>query len=155
MPIGTKRSNPYLGCNFVVEVEGLLAGGFREVRGLESSMELRDYPEGGVNGYLHRLPGPVRYSHLTLTRGLIDVDTLWRWYDETARGSIQRRNLTLMLLDEARQPAMWWDIRQALPVKWTGPTFDAVSDTVATESIELVHEGIVRPQASRSLALPR
>ena len=28
------RLDPYLGCNFLVEIEGLLAGGFREVRGL-------------------------------------------------------------------------------------------------------------------------
>jgi phage tail-like protein len=150
------RLDPYLGCNFLVEIEGMLAGGFREVRGLESSLELREYAEGGVNGFLHKLPGPVRYPNLVLSRGLIDLETLWVWYDEVSRGLIQRRNITLMLLDGRRMPVMWWDIRRALPVKWSGPTFNAGSDAeVATESIELVHEGIVKPDASRIVTAAR
>ncbi len=150
------RFDPYLGCNFLVEVEGLLAGGFREVRGLESSLDIKEYAEGGVNGFLRKLPGPVRYPNLVLSRGLIDLETLWVWYDDVSRGVMQRRNITLMLLDGRRLPVMWWDIRQALPVKWTGPTFNAGSDTeVATESIELVHEGIVKPDASRIVTAAR
>jgi phage tail-like protein len=150
------RLDPYLGCNFLVEVEGLLAGGFREVRGLESSVEVKEYAEGGVNGYLHRLPGPVSHPYLVLTRGLIDLDTLWAWYDDVSRGVIQRRNLTLMLLDGRRMPVAWWNIREALPIKWAGPTFNAGSDAeVATESIELAHRGIVKPDASRLLTAMR
>lgn len=150
------RQDPYLGCNFLVEIEGLLAGGFREVRGLESSVELKEFAEGGVNEYLHKLPGPVRYPNLVLSRGLIDLDTLWAWYDDVSRGVIRRRNLTLMLLDGSRKPVMWWNVREALPVRWAGPAFNATSDTdVATESIELVHRGIVKPDASRLLAAAR
>lgn len=145
------RVDPYLGYNFLVEIEGLVAGGFREVRGLESSVEVKDYAEGGVNGFLHQLPGPTRYPRLVLSRGVTDVDTLWAWYDEVTQGVIRRRNMTLMLLDGQRAPVMWWDIRKALPVRWVGPTFNAASEAeVATESVELVHQGIVKPPASRS-----
>jgi phage tail-like protein len=149
------RRDPYLGCNFLVEVEGLVAGGFQEIRGLESSLEVKEYAEGGVNGFLHKLPGPVRHPNLVLSRGLAELDTLWSWYEAVSLGVIHRRNITLMLLDAQRQPVMWWDVRQALPVKWVGPAFNAGSDTVATESIELVHEGIVKPAASREHAASR
>ena len=150
------RLDPYLGCNFLVEIEGLLSGGFREVRGLESSVEIKEYAEGGENGFLHRLPGPVRHANLVLARGLVDLDTMWSWYDDVARGIIVRRNLTLMLLDGRRLPAMWWNVREALPVKWVGPTLNAGSDgEVATETIELVHRGIVKPTASRALTAVR
>jgi phage tail-like protein len=149
------RRDPYLGCNFLVEVEGLLAGGFQELRGLESSLEVKEYAEGGENGFIHKLPGPVRHPNLVLSRGLIELDTLWSWYDEVSRGVIRHRNITLMLLDGRRMPVMWWDVRQALPVKWVGPAFNAGSDTVATESIELVHKGIVKPEASRAYTAAR
>ena len=51
------RSDPYQGCNFVIEIEGLLVGGFSECSGLEVETELVDYREGGVNDYIHRFAG--------------------------------------------------------------------------------------------------
>jgi phage tail-like protein len=150
------RLDPYLGYNFLVEVDGILVGGFREVRGLEASVEVRDYAEGGENGYLHRLPGETRYPNLVLSRGLTDLDTLWVWFNDVSQGVIQRRNISILLLDQERLPAMWWDVRDALPIKWAGPQLQAASGTeVATESIELVHRGITKPTASRVLSAVR
>src|SRR6185437_8501316 len=113
--------------SFLVEVDSLLVGGFREVRGLESYVEVRDYAEGGLNAYMHRIPGEARYPNLTLSHGLTDLDTLWCWYADVAAGNIERRNITIMLLDGEHLPAMWWDVTDAVPVRWTGPTFDANS----------------------------
>jgi phage tail-like protein len=150
------RLDPYIAYNFLVEIDGLLVGGFREVRGLESNVEVKEYAEGGVNEYLHKIPGETRYPNLVLSRGLTDLDTLWGWYDDVSRGIVKRRNATLMLLDSRRLPAMWWDVRGALPVKWTGPTFDATrGGEVAVESIELVHQGLVKPAPSRLLSASR
>jgi phage tail-like protein len=150
------RLDPYHGFNFFVEIDGLLAGGFREVRGLESSVEVKAYAEGGVNGFQHMLPGETRYPNLVLSRGLTDLDTLWGWYDDVSQGVIKRRNLSILLLDARRLPAMWWDVRAALPIKWTGPALNASSGSeVVTESIELVHRGIVKPPASRLLSATR
>jgi phage tail-like protein len=150
------RLDPYHGFNFFVEIDGLLAGAFREVRGLESSITVKPYAEGGVNGFQHQLPGETRFPNLVLSRGLTDLDTLWGWYNDVSEGTIKRRNLTILLLDARKLPAMWWDVRAALPVKWTGPTLNAMSGSeVATESIELVHRGIVKPTASRVLSATR
>jgi phage tail-like protein len=56
-----------------------------------------------------------------------------------------------MMLDRRQIPVMWWNFYNACPTKWTGPEFDASSDNVAFESIELVHEGISQPLLSRTL----
>ncbi len=150
------RMDPYMAFNFLVEIEGLVIGGFRDVSGLESSIEVQEVAEGGRNGYLHKLPGPTRYPNLVLSKGLTDIDGLWSWYDDVSRGIIVRRNVTLMVLDARRMPAMWWDIRGALPVKWTGPTFNAASGSeVAVESIELVHKGIAKPFENAALLAAR
>jgi len=79
-----------------------------------------------------------------LSHGLTDSDALWAWYDQTgARGESSARNGTSSCCsDNGGAPAMWWDFQQALPVKWTGPLFDAAQDgQVAVESLELVHRG--------------
>jgi phage tail-like protein len=146
------RSDPYMAFSFVVEIEGLLVGGFSEVSGLESEITVEEYQEGGLNGYVHKLPGPAKYPNLVLSHGLTDIDSLWAWYHEVSRGIIQRKNGTIMLLDRRRVPAMWWNFRQAYPVKWVGPKFNASSATeVAVEQVELVHQGLSKPAASGRL----
>lgn len=150
------RLDPYMPFNFLVEIDGLLTGGFHEVQGLESSIEVKSHPEGGQNGYIHQLPGRAQYPNLVLSRGLTDLETLYNWYDSAARGVILRRNMTIMVLDYRRLPAMWWDVRDAFPVRWRGPTFNASSSgEVAVESIEIVHRGIQKPALSRSVSATR
>jgi phage tail-like protein len=151
-----KRLDPYLAHNFVVEIEGLIAGGFSKVEGLESSIETQDYAEGGVNGYVHKILRGRTSPPLVLSHGLTDLDTLWGWYERVGRGVITRKNGTIMLLDSQRLPVMWWNFADALPVKWVGPSFDASADAqVAIERLELVHRGLSRPAASQASSAVR
>jgi phage tail-like protein len=150
------RADPYMGYNFVVEIGGLLGGGFTQVSGLESSVELESYREGGVNDYLHQLPGSVSYPNLVLSRGLTVVDVLWDWYWLTAQGRPMLLNGTIMLLNNQRLPVMWWNFRHAYPVKWVGPSLDASSDgQAAIEQLELVHRGLVQSLPSQAFGAVR
>jgi phage tail-like protein len=147
-PPGT-RTDPYLAFGFLVEVEGLVVGGFSEVTGLHVETVVETYREGGVNEFEHKLPGPTRYpSNVVLRHGLTDADTLWRWHQDVVRGKVERRNATVCLLDAARQEVLRWELLQAYPVRWTGPDLRADSATVAVESVELVHRGVSRPGTS-------
>lgn len=137
------RQDPYHGFNFKVEIQGLTVAGFREVRGLESTLDVKDHVEGGLNGYTHKFPGKTEYSTLTLSRGLSDCETLWAWYLDVSAGIIERRNVTIRLRDAKQTDVMFWVAVGALPVKWIGPTFNATQSTeIAVESVDLVHRGI-------------
>jgi phage tail-like protein len=151
-PPGARPLQPYQAFNFAVEIEGLLVGGFTEVSGLESDIEVEEYREGGVNGYVHKLPGPARHANLVLSHGLTSISSLWDWYYNTTLGTIQRKNGTIVLLDPQQVPVMWWNFRNALPVRWTGPSFNANSDEVAVESVELAHEGLTKPLLGQAAA---
>jgi len=144
---------PYLTFNFAVEIEGLLVGGFTEVTGLESQIEVEEYREGGVNDFVHKLPGRTSYASLVLRHGLTGLSTLWYWYNQTTEGAIRRRNGTVMLLNASQMPVMWWNFRNALPVRWTGPAFNAASDEVGVEELELAHEGFTTPLLSQASGL--
>ena len=150
------RLDPYLACNFLVEIEGLLVGGFSEVTGLECEVEYEEIEEGGVNDYTHKLPTRTKYSqNLVLKHGLTDIDTLWAWHHEITQGEITRRNGSIYLLDRQQRPAMWWNFKGAYPVKWEGPELRADAGEVAVETVELVHQGIVKPRLSRMLSAAR
>lgn len=142
MTLGT-RHDPYFGFNFLVEIQGLTLGGFSEVNGLQAEMETYDYQEGGLNHTVHRLPGPAKFAaNLTLTRGIADSDVLWNWYDAAAKGTIQRLNGSVILLNTAQAPVKRWNFAGAYPVKWSGPDLQGSGAEVAVERLDLAHRGI-------------
>jgi phage tail-like protein len=141
------RVDPYLSCNFVVEIEGLLVGGFTECSGLEIELETYEYREGGQNDFVHRFVGAMRHPPLVLRHGLSPLDGLWGWHQDVAAGDIRRRNGTIYLLNQAQAPVAWWHFREALPLKWSGPTLRAESAAVAFESVELAHHGLSRARS--------
>lgn len=135
--------------NFSIEVEGLQVGGFTEVGGLESAVEMVTHQEGGVNGYTHQLPGRAQLTNLRLKRGLAINSSLWDWYEDTLRGTVHRRNGSITLHDAAQAPLVCWNFRRGLPVRWTGPEIFAAEGRVGFESIEIVHEGLSRIAVGR------
>lgn len=150
------RYDPYMSYNFVIEIDGLLTGNFAEVTGLESEINIEEYQEGGVNEYTHKFPNHIVYQPLVLSHGLTDLDTLWNWYEAARDGNVKFKNGTIMLLDRQRLPVTWWNFKNAYPVKWSGPQFNAAQDSqVAIERVELVHQGISKPAAARALSYAR
>lgn len=146
---GDDRKDPYLGFNFAVEVDSMVVGGFSEVAGLDADIEVEEYREGGVNEYMHKRAGPVRYSsNLVLKRGVSEAAGLWSWYADVLQGKIKRKTVAIVLLDSACEEKRRWSFQRAYPVKWNGPHLKAVTGEVAVESVELTHEGLM-PVPSR------
>jgi phage tail-like protein len=143
MPAPGNPNLPLTAFRFVVEIGGLIAGGFAEVSGLQLETEVFEYPEGGENSFIHRLPGRSRpVGNLILKRGIADADILFRWHQDVIQGAIVRQPCTVHLLDEAGEPAVSWLFKDAYPVKWSGPELRGDSATVAVQSVELAHHGI-------------
>ncbi|MGO9272721.1 MAG: phage tail protein [Terriglobia bacterium] len=140
-----ERKDPLLGYNFAVEVEGLVAGGFSEVSGLQTEIEVQEYREGGVNEYVLKRAGPTKYaSNLVLKKGVTDVRTLWKWYWDVAHGKIERKNVSVLLMDSTGQEKLRWNFQQAFPVKWVGPDLKGAAAEVAVETLELAHSGLAK-----------
>jgi phage tail-like protein len=142
MAVGA-RSDPFLSFSFLVEIDGLVLGGFSEVTGLQTELEVLDYREGGMNEYVHKVAGPARYpANLVLRRGLTDARALWEWQHAAATGSVERKSGSIVLLSDAGEEVWRWNFVDAYPVRWTGPELRAGSATVAVEALELAHRGL-------------
>lgn len=137
------RNDPYTTARYLVELGGIVEGGFSEVGGLQVELETTDYREGGENAFVHRLPGPARYpSNLVLKRGLTRSEALWNWHRMATLGLVVRRNLSVVLLDADGSEAWRWTFQGAYPVRWEGPDLRAGQAEVAVETLELAHEGL-------------
>ncbi|WP_460223189.1 phage tail protein [Paraburkholderia terrae] len=135
------RQDPFRGFRFLVEMDGLLSGGFIHVKGLAREIRYESQREGGVNEYEHKLATQVSFPVIVLERGLI-LDDLWKWAQDAADGNIKRKTLWLRLQDEANIKAWAWQIEYAIPVKWSCSDLDASSSQVVMESLELAHHGL-------------
>jgi phage tail-like protein len=57
-------------------------------------------------------------------------------------GTVARRDGVVTLLDEERNVVKAWSFTRGLPVKWSGPSLNAMQSQVAFEEIEIAHEGL-------------
>jgi phage tail-like protein len=135
------RKDPLRGFRYLVEIEGIVSGGFARVKGLSREVKLESHREGGVNDYEHKLVTQVSYSVVVLERGLA-LDDLWKWALAAADGDVTRKTVWVRLQDEADQKAWAGQIESAFPVKWSSSDLDAVSPQVVMESLELAHHGL-------------
>ena len=130
--------------NYKVEIDGLEAGGFSEVTGFDASIDVIEYREGDMTQTPIKIPGLKKYGNITLKQGLVDSMVLYEWMTAGLEGDVERKTLTITLLDIAGSPAASWQIINAWPVKYTAPDFKATSSEVAIESLEIAHEGMTR-----------
>ena len=129
-------------CRFYVEVgakEGAIQAVFSEVSGLQVEMQVTEYEEGGINTFIHKMPGRLKVGNVTLKHGLTKSNDFMRW---CVAPNIERRNITVVMYDSYGKAVVRWNFAGAFPVKWTGPQFSADSTAMAIESIEFAHRGV-------------
>ena len=141
MPV--RRDNPYANFNFLVELEGVEAGGFSEVDLPSGEIEVIEYREGADRvSSARKLPGRAKYANVVLKRGVAGRLELFDWWKSVRDGVLDRRNVAIVLLDEARSPVQRWVLRNAWPAKLDYSRLDGLGNEVAIETLELAHEGL-------------
>lgn len=134
--------DPYVNYNFHVELDGITRAAFQEASGFDSTIDVIEHREGGENTTLRKLPGMTKYSNIVLKWGMTDDRELYDWHRSTVRGSIERKNGSIVVLNRSGEEIARWNFFRAWPTKWDGPDFNAEGTDVAIETLELVHEGI-------------
>ena len=142
MPTGERR-DPYRAFNFQLEIEGIPLGAFSECSGLTAEGDAVDYRDGtDMQPNVRKLVGLRKFSNITLKRGYTQDKSLWQWYTNIHNGLPDRRNVTIILMNEEHVPVLRWHAENAWLNKIEAPSFKASGNEVAIESVELVHEGL-------------
>lgn len=135
---------PVADLRFKVELEDAkTVGHFGECSGLSVEWEVMPYQEGGENRFEHKLKGRMKYPNLVLKRGVTDEDALLNWLFEK-KDVDKRGSVVVSLMSPDNKVVRRWAFAGAFPVKWTGPTMNAGSNNIATETLEIAHQGLVR-----------
>jgi len=136
------RKDPYAAFNFIVEIDNVTVAGFSECSGVNTETDAIEYRTGNLDITVTKLPGLKKFGNITLKRGFTASKELWEWRKKVLDGKTERQSGSIVLQNEARQEALRWNFREGWPRKWEGPTFNAKTNEVAIETLEIVCEGI-------------
>ena len=136
-----QRNDPYKAFNFVVEIDGIARAAFSEASGLESETAVIEY-RAGTEHVVRKLPGLTKFANITLRRGITQDRELWDWRQNIVDGNPDRRNGSIILLDDQRAEVVRWNFHSGWPCKWEGPALNAKTNEVAIETLEIAHEGL-------------
>ena len=130
---------------FQVEIRGLSSplelGYFLQISGFSSQLDVLEYPEGGVNDFVHRLPTRIKQGNITLKRGVTKESALYTWFMETVT-KVTPTELSIYVVDSESNVVKTMAFRNAYPVKWTGSDLNAGGNEFLTQSLEIAHNGM-------------
>ena len=136
-------SDPNSNHRFIVEIGGKAVAAFTECTLPTLEFDTVEQKEGGLNTYVHILPGQRKSGRLVLKRGLTSSQELFAWYMDLLGGNLAKakKTVAVIMYDLRGNEMSRWDFTDALPVKWSGPQLKADQAAVAIETLELmVHE---------------
>ncbi|PYJ68123.1 MAG: phage tail protein [Verrucomicrobia bacterium] len=142
------RKDPYRGFNFRVEINNITVGAFSDVSGLSSDGDIVEFCDAARHLHIRKLTGLRKFSNITLKRGYTENRELWNWRNNTVNSILDRRNGTIVLMDEERNDVLHWEFEGGWPHKIDGPTFNTKGNDVAIENVELVVESLILKEAS-------
>jgi len=144
--MATEREYPYAQFNFLVDIgagtDGMKAG-FQEVSGLSLDVTVAEYRAGNSK---ENSPMKVNTIHklgdVTLKRGVIGASDLWKLVEEVRNGTqVRGKTVIIQLMDELHQNvAMKWTLKEARPIKYSGPSLSGKGSDVAIEELTFAYE---------------
>jgi len=116
-------------------------GNWTKCEGLTVEWEVQEYREGGLNDYVHRLPGRRKYQNIKLTRPLDRSSKDVASWISKVEGPSAGHTAQICILDGEGKQVAAWNIVDIWPTRWTGPNMDVNGKDTAFETLELAHNG--------------
>lgn len=136
---------PFKKYNYKVLLDNKEEAGFSEVSSPDISSDPVEYREGNMAGMTPgKQPGIIKYSNVTLKRGTTASKLFTDWMKQVQDGKVTRKTVVITLMDDEMKDVASWQLQRAWPTKYTAPDFNATSNEVAIESLELACEGVSR-----------
>jgi phage tail-like protein len=137
-------SDPALSIVYKCTIDGVLPVGlWKKIEGLGFEYQMTEYREGGVNGYMHKLLGPAKYTNLRLSRPVDSNSMYVSMWVQSAMVKVVPQTMAITALASDGTEVTTWNLAGCIPVKWTGPTLDIMGNAIAMETLEVAYEQII------------
>ena len=119
--------------------------GFTEISGFEITNDVIEYREGSSPEYHKvKMPGQRKFSNIIMKRGIFKSDNdFYTWFNTINMNTVERRDITISLLNEQHEPVVVWKVQNAWPARIISTNLKAECNEPAIEILEIVHEGLI------------
>ncbi len=121
---------------FTVEIDGEVLAAFTECTMPNIEWDVEEVKEGGLNVYVHQLPGMRKSGRISLKYGICQSDLI-TWYTDCMSESFSRKPVTVKLLNALLEPVFTWSINDCYPLKLTAPQMKTDGNAMAIFGLEL------------------
>jgi phage tail-like protein len=136
--------DPLPSSNFIVEIDGITSSSFTHVEGVGSETEVVEYREGTETSTVRLIPGLTRAGPITLKRGLSDNTELWDWFEENRDNPVDRRAMSIIILDRGRSEQVRYNFLNCWPSEYYLEPLESNPSDVAIEVIVIQCESMER-----------
>lgn len=143
--------DPWGNYYFSLELNQVVVAHFMECSGLKSSSAVFEIEEGGMNEHVHKRTGYAKWENLVLQRAISKSTELEAWRDKFLTGKFNERLATtgaIVVRDNAGEELRRYNFHNGWPVSWEGPTLNAGGSDLATETLEIAHDGLYIDRAT-------
>ncbi|HEY4189170.1 MAG TPA: phage tail protein [Candidatus Limnocylindrales bacterium] len=136
--------DPAVNIAYKVTIDGFVPlGMWTKVDGLGMEYQITEYREGGINGYTHKILGPCKYTNLRLSRPVDSTSDLLMIWLQSNMLKVVPQTMAITAMTAGGEDITTWNLAGVVPVKWTGPSLDVMSNNVSTETLEVVYQEII------------
>ena len=142
--VQSKTDWPLPKFSFAVKVGDSDTMSCQEVSGLDMETQAIEYRSGDSKAFsVVKMPGIKKFSDVTLKKGMFKSDNkLYEWFNKNTLNTIERKAVTISLLDEKGGEVFIWKLINAFPLKVSGTDLKSTGNEVAVETIVIAHEGL-------------
>jgi phage tail-like protein len=136
--------DPAISVAYKCTIDGLIPLGiWTKIEGLGFEYQVTEYREGGVNGYTHKILGPCKYTNLRLSRPVDSTSDFLMIWLQTQMIAVIPMTMSITACTAGGAEITTWNLSGVVPVKWTGPSLDIMSNNIATETLEVTYQEII------------
>lgn len=136
--------DPAVSTFYKVTIDGFIPLGlWTKIEGLGFEYQVTEYREGGVNGYTHKILGPCKYTNLRMSRPVDATSDLLMLWLQSQMIAVIPQTMSISAMTAAGEEITTWNLSGVVPIKWSGPQLDIMSNNVATETLEITYQEII------------
>jgi phage tail-like protein len=136
--------DPAVSIAYRVTIDGFIPLGiWTKIEGLGFEYQVTEYREGGVNGYTHKILGPCKYTNIRLSRPVDSTSSLLMLWLQSNLIAVLPQTMAITAMTAGGEDITTWNLAGVVPVKWSGPSLDVMSNNVATETLEVMYQEII------------
>jgi phage tail-like protein len=108
------------------------------------TVDVVEYREGGDANAPILIPGLPRYGPLILRNGVSANNELLEWVEKTVDGVVERKDLSVVLLNAEGEEVARFNVWSAWPSKWSLSKLDSPGVDPIVEELVIQYEGFQR-----------